>query len=69
MHQINAMRFADGGFVSRAAASQTPQPASPSLAGISVTGTLDTPWGPAQIRGIVADEVSAQAREYALGVV
>jgi TP901 family phage tail tape measure protein len=62
MHQINAMRFADGGFVSRAAASQTPQPASPSLAGISVTGTLDTPWGPAQVRGVVRDEMSSVAR-------
>ena len=62
MHQINAMRFADGGFVSRAAASQTPQPASPSLAGIAVTGTLDTPWGPAQVRGVVRDEMSSVAR-------
>lgn len=62
MHQINAMRFADGGFVSRAAASQTPQPTPQSLAGIAVTGTLDTPWGPAQVRGVVRDEMSSVAR-------
>lgn len=68
LHAINSMRFASGGFASRGAGGVA-QPASPSLAGLTVTGTLDTPWGPAQIRGIVADEVSAQAREYALGVV
>ena len=32
------------------------------LAGISVTGTLDTPWGPAQVRGVVRDEMSSVAR-------
>lgn len=36
-----------------------------SLAGIRVTGTLDTPWGPAQISGIVRDELTAQARAVA----
>jgi len=32
------------------------------LSGVVLTGTLDTPWGPAQVRGVVRDEMSSVAR-------
>jgi hypothetical protein len=31
------------------------------LSGVVLTGSLDTPWGPAQVRGVVRDEVAASA--------
>lgn len=31
-----------------------------SLVGISIVGTLDTPWGPSQIRGVVQDEMKQE---------
>jgi len=34
----------------------------PSLAGLELTGTLDTPWGPASVRGIVREELATVAR-------
>lgn len=34
-----------------------------SFAGMELTGTLDTPWGPAEVRGIVRDELVSQARQ------
>lgn len=68
-------RMADGGtrdyqqhYRSYASASPAPvmvqQPqAQPSMSGMEITGTLDTPWGPAQVRGIVKDELTSQARQ------
>ena len=32
------------------------------LSGVVLTGSLDTPWGPAQVRGVVRDEMSSVAR-------
>ena len=66
MDRVNAMRFADGGLVGRAAVGASSASGS-SLAGLSVTGTLDTPWGPASIRGIVRDEVGRAADMAAAG--
>lgn len=40
-----------------------PGAASSSMAGLELSGTLDTPWGPAQVRGIVQDELTSQARQ------
>lgn len=54
-------RFAEGGPVSPSfmVAPSLPAPAQavPSLMGLEVSGTLDTPWGPAQVRGVVRDEL------------
>ena len=40
----------------------TQSAAAPSLAGLSIVGTLDTPFGPAQIRGVVRDEMRTAGR-------
>ncbi|MCV2395918.1 phage tail tape measure protein [Actinotalea sp. M2MS4P-6] len=34
----------------------------PSLAGLEIVGTLDTPWGPAQMRGMVREEIASAQR-------
>ena len=40
----------------------TPRQAqAPSLAGLAITGVLDTPFGPAQVRGVVQDELQGVA--------
>jgi TP901 family phage tail tape measure protein len=39
----------------------------PSLGGVIITGTLMTPFGPADVRGVVQQEISAQANEVAMG--
>lgn len=42
------------------------QPAiQPSMVGIEIRGTLDTPWGPSEIRGVVKSELSAAERSAA----
>jgi hypothetical protein len=38
-----------------------------SLAGIVITGTLMTPFGPADVRGVVQQEMDTQAREVQIG--
>lgn len=38
-----------------------------SMVGLAITGTLETPWGPSEIRGVVRDEIRTEARELAYG--
>lgn len=40
----------------------------PSLVGLEVVGTLDTPWGPSQMRAVVRDEFDAAGRRAGMGV-
>jgi hypothetical protein len=35
----------------------------PSLLGVEIAGTLDTPWGPSQIRAVVKQELASEVRE------
>lgn len=58
---VNAQRFASGGMVGGGLSAS----GGSSLAGLELTGTLDTPWGPATVRGIVRDEISARDRSAA----
>ena len=38
-----------------------------SLVGLELTGSLDTPWGPAQLRGVVQSEIQREADAYRRG--
>ncbi len=38
-----------------------------SLVGVEISGTLDTPWGPSQIRATVRDEIGQQVRDQGFG--
>lgn len=61
MHRINAMRFADGGFVSRSAPVASP---ATSLVGMAIEGTIDMGnglWG--HMRAVVRDEMTSVARD------
>lgn len=57
LHPTQTMRFADGGSPAWSGRSVAAG-ATPSLRGLSIEGTLDTPWGPSQIRGMVRDELA-----------
>ena len=57
LHRVNAMRYADGGRVERSRSvrehvSSSRRTASSGPQQLVVSGTLDTPWGPAHVRGI-----------------
>lgn len=82
LDRVNAMRFAGGGYVDTPSlpwridtlmpAAATPAMSDPapvaSLAGVVLSGTLDTPFGPAQVRGVVRSEIRSEARSIAAGV-
>ncbi|NUO35441.1 MAG: phage tail tape measure protein [Dermatophilaceae bacterium] len=69
----NSMRFASGGYVARSVPASidydrmAAATAGRGLTGMEIVGTLNTPWGPSELRGLVRNEISVQAQEAAWG--
>ena len=64
-----APAYAAGGYVQPARYMSAPAyfpaaaPAPMSLVGLEISGTLDTPWGPSQMRGVVRQEMASAIRK------
>lgn len=64
-----APAYAAGGYVQPARYMSAPSyspaaaPAPMSLVGLEISGTLDTPWGPSQMRGVVRQEMASAIRK------